>query len=71
MIATVVLVRGFHMLAMFYILSQLDASKIQPGEPPLNAEYSFGLTWVIACILVALILLITFKTSKRNVLERE
>jgi hypothetical protein len=71
MIASVVFARGLRMLPLLHLLAQIDEAKIQPGEPPLAAEYSYGLTWVIACVLIALILLITFKTSKRNALERE
>jgi len=44
------------------------------GRPPLNGSDTTGtsgLTWIMAAVLVVGILLITFKTSRRNHLERE
>ena len=44
------------------------------GKPPITGSDNFGtsgMTWIIAAVLVVGILLITFKTSRRNHLERE
>ena len=41
------------------------------GEPVLESEYSFGFAWIIAGLVTALVLLVAFKTSKRNAMERE
>jgi len=41
------------------------------GEPVLESEYSFGFAWLIVGVITALVLLVAFKTSKRNALERE
>ena len=50
----------------------------QMSEPPvlgtpLSNDHmgTSGMTWVIAAVLTAGILLITFKTSKRNHLDRD
>ena len=61
------------MMALSSLLAQIDPNKLNGlGEPPLdNAESSFGLTWVIACVLIALIIFVTFKTSKRNAMDRQ
>jgi hypothetical protein len=58
------------MLPLFHLLAQIDPEKIQgTGEPVLVTEYSYGLTWLIAFLIVALIIGIAFKTSKRNAVE--
>ncbi len=59
------------MSAMLLLLAQMKEVDLQ-GRPPLNTDVgTSGFTWVIAAILTAGILLITFKTSKRNHLERD
>ncbi len=55
------------MLPLFHLLAQIDSTKlINDGSPTLNDSASFGMAWVIALVLSAGILLVTFKTSKRN-----
>ena len=64
--------RGSMMATMFHLLAQMDPSKLEgSGAPRLEASASYGLTWVLAVILTAGILLITFKISKRNSLDRQ
>ena len=59
------------MAALLYFLAQMKDPPLE-GKPSLSADVgTSGLTWVIAAVLVAGILLITFKTSKRNHLERD
>jgi hypothetical protein len=64
--------QGFYMQAFLSTLAQMSIdSKLLEGRPPLNADSgASGMTWIIAALLVVGILLITFKTSKRNHLER-
>jgi hypothetical protein len=62
------------MLAILRTLAQLsidpDGNQLD-GRPPLTADVgTSGLTWVMAVLLIAAILLVTFKTSKRNHLDR-
>jgi hypothetical protein len=58
------------MAALLYLLAQMKDPPLE-GKPPLSADVgTSGLTWVMAAVLTAGILLITFKTSKRNHLER-
>ena len=60
------------MHSFLYLLSQMDPNYLQgDGTPQLSVEYSYGMTWVIVAVVTAGILLVTFKTSKRNRLERE
>jgi len=60
------------MMTLLQVLAQIDDSKISGlGEPPLQSEYAYSLTWVITALLVTLILLVTFKTSKRNAMDKE
>ena len=61
------------MVYVFDLLAQIDPdklTKLNDGSPTLNEAASYGMTWVIALLLTAGILLVTFKTSKRNHLER-
>jgi hypothetical protein len=52
-------------------LAQMNNPPLE-GRPSLTAAVgTSGLTWIIAAILTAGILLITFKTSKRNHLDRD
>jgi hypothetical protein len=56
-----------------HFIAQMDYNKYVAGQgtPDLSADSSYAMAWVIAAVLTAGILLITFKTSKRNHLERE
>jgi len=55
-----------------HLLAQMADNKIQgSGTPELTVEHSYVMAWVIAAVLIAGILLITFKTSRRNHLETE
>ena len=59
------------MAAMTTYIAQIDPAKVQgDGTPPLTAEHSYGSTWIAIALLTALILFITFKTSKRNAQDR-
>jgi len=61
------------MLHVFNLLAQMDPdklTKLNDGSPTLNDAASYGMTWVIELLLTAGILLVTFKTSKRNHMER-
>jgi hypothetical protein len=54
------------------LLAQIDDSKTMGnGAPPLATEYSYGITWIVVGLLVTLVLLAAFKTSKRNSLDRQ
>jgi len=60
------------MISAICFLAQMDPNKLlNDGTPPLSSDASFGMTWVVIALLSAGILAITFKTSKRNHLERE
>ena len=60
------------MATMLYLLAQMDPSKLEGnGAPRLESQASYGLTWVLVSVLTAGILLITFKISKRNSLDRQ
>jgi hypothetical protein len=62
---------GVPMAAFLLFLAQMKDPPLD-GKPPLFADVgTSGMTWVIAAILTAGILLVTFKTSKRNHLERD
>jgi hypothetical protein len=53
------------------VLAQMNNPPLE-GRPPLNAVVgTSGMTWIIAALLTAGILLVTFKTSKRNHLDRD
>jgi hypothetical protein len=57
-----------------HLLAQMDNAKLvslNDGSPTLNDPPSYGMAWVIAFALTVLIIAITFKTSKRNNLERD
>jgi len=70
MIAFVWLLRGSTMTQLLLLLAQMDNPPLE-GRPALTADVgTSGLTWVIAGLLTASILLITFKTSKRNHMDR-
>lgn len=57
---------------MLHVLAQMNHEFTQgTGTPELSVEHSFAMPWIIAAVLVAGILLITFKTSKRNFLDKE
>jgi hypothetical protein len=72
MIAQVHLFPGLPMHSILLVLAQMDQKYLlNDGTPQLTVEYSYGFTWVIAALVTAGILLVTFKTSKRNRLERE
>ena len=58
------------MSSLFLLLAQMDTHWTN-GEPVLESEYSFGFAWLIVGVITALVLLVAFKTSKRNALERE
>jgi hypothetical protein len=59
------------MLPLLHLLAQIDSTKLpNDGSPTLPDSPSFGMTWVIALLLSAGILLVTFKTSKRNHMDR-
>ena len=71
MIAFVWPLRGSPMTHLLLLLAQMDNPPLE-GRPALTADVgTSGLTWVIAAILTALILLVTFKTSKRNHMDRD
>jgi hypothetical protein len=55
------------MLALFNLLAQIQ-NLPQDGRPSLPSDTmgTSGMTWIIAGVLAGGILLITFKTSKRN-----
>jgi hypothetical protein len=56
-----------HVMAL---LGQLDASKLN-SEARLDVAASSMWTWVFIALIVVGVLLITFKTSKRNVTDRD
>jgi hypothetical protein len=59
------------MASFLLFLAQMRDPPLE-GKPALSADVgTSGLTWVLAFILTAGILLVTFKTSKRNHLERD
>jgi hypothetical protein len=61
-------------MMLLRFLAQIDPEIFnQEGRPILRNDSmgTSGMTWVIAAVLTAGILLIAFKTSKRNHLERE
>ena len=59
------------MATIFHLLAQMDPSKLGNGAPRLESQAGDGLTWVLVAVLTAGILLITFKISKRNSLDRQ
>ncbi len=66
------LLRGSAMTIHFLTqLAQVDPSKLDTDLPPLTAIVSSTMTWVIVGVFLVGILLITFKTSKRNHLEKD
>ncbi len=54
-------------------LAQMDYNKFVSGQgtPDLSVESSYVTAWIVAAVLAAGILLITFKTSRRNQLETD
>jgi hypothetical protein len=67
------ILQGFSMLAILHVLAQMNIENSQlDGRPPINAEVGTSpMTWVIAALLIAGILLATFKTSRRNAVEKD
>jgi len=62
------------MLPIVNLLAQMSTDKLiklNDGSPTLNTTPSYGMTWVIGMLLTVGILLVTFKTSKRNHLDRD
>jgi hypothetical protein len=61
------------MLAILHVLAQMSIESNQlEGRPPIDGEVGTSpMTWIIACLLFAGILLATFKTSKRNAVEND
>jgi hypothetical protein len=60
------------MMSVLSVLAQIESAKLlNDGSPTLNEPASTGMAWVMAIVLTALILLVTFKTSRRNHLERD
>ena len=57
------------MLPILSLLAQMD-SKLLPtlndGSPPFSADASYAMAWIILGLLTTGILLVTFKTSRRN-----
>jgi len=71
MIGLVRFFKGPMMPQIYYFLAQMSNPPLD-GRPSLSAAVgTSGLTWIIAAVLTAGILLITFKTSKRNHLDRD
>ncbi len=58
------------MSALLHVLAQLTTMP-QDGRPYNLDVGTSGMTWIIAGVLAGGILLITFKTSKRNHLDRD
>lgn len=58
-------------LALSFLAQMASSKLVGDGTPPLTATDSTGYTWLIAGVLVVGVLLVTFKTTKRNHLERE
>jgi hypothetical protein len=59
------------MALLLHLLAQMKDVQLE-GRPPLTADVGTSpLTWIIATILTAGILLVTFKTSKRNHMEND
>jgi hypothetical protein len=62
------------MFSILSVLAQMDSAKLMnlnDGSPTLTEPPSYGMAWVVAMVLTALILLVTFKTSRRNHTDRE
>ena len=59
------------MAHVMMVAGQIDPAKLQSDAPPLTVEASSAMTWIIASVLIAGILAITFKTSKRNYLQKD
>ena len=62
------------MLSILNVLAQMDSAKLvklNDGTPALQETGSYGMAWVIAIVLTVLVILVTFKTSKRSHLERD
>lgn len=59
------------MTSFLGLLAQIETLPMD-GRPTLRTDVgTSGMTWIIAAVLTAGILLITFKTSKRNHIERD
>ena len=59
------------MASFLLFLAQMKDPPLE-GKPALSADVGTSpLTWVLAVILTAGILLVTFKTSKRNHMEND
>lgn len=61
------------MVAILYILAEMNIEPNQlEGRPPINEDVGTSpMTWIIACVLIAGIILATFKTSGRNAVEND
>jgi hypothetical protein len=57
------------MPTLIYFLAQMENPT--DGTPLLTSETSHAMTWMIVGVLSIGILLVAFKTSKRNHLERD
>jgi hypothetical protein len=53
------------------LLAQIDPTKLDSSLPAYQQEASATFTWVIVGIITVGTLLVTFKTSKRNYLEKD
>jgi len=59
------------MAPFFHLLAQMKDVQLD-GRPPLTADVGTSpLTWILAFVLTAGVLLVTFKTSKRNHMEND
>jgi hypothetical protein len=59
----------FHLLSL---LAQIDRiGKLDTDLPPFVVEASPVTTWLVAGVLLVGIIAITFKPSKRNLVEKE
>lgn len=56
---------------LLHLVAQMDPSKITDGVPPLQVESSYAVAWAIAAIVTLGVLFVTFKTSRRNLLDRD
>jgi hypothetical protein len=59
------------MMPILTLLAQMNSSKFSDGMPGLDQTDTYGMTWIVAAVITVAILLVTFKTSKRNALDRD
>jgi len=57
------------MSLLMHLLAQMDTPT--DGTPLFTGETSHAMTWIIVGVLAIGVLLVAFKTSKRNHLDRE